>query len=286
MKNNIFKVLFLLGLVFIGGNVEASNCNFGRVLTQGSRGEDVRCLQQYLIGAGYITGYNSADGVFGFITKQAVARWQGDLGIYPVSGVFDNKSMQIYYNNSSTNMTYYQGGSVLGASTVFNFNSQEVIARQKIEKALDVIEEAEDEIDDSNKNTSSAENDVEDAKDNIYEAIREFFIDKDFFKAEDWAEDAINNARDAIEKVDGGGDKDDARDAIEDAEDAIDEAQDEIDEAEDDGRYVREAKDLLDEARDVLEEAEDEFDDRDYDRAEDLARDAEELARDAVDAID
>ena len=67
MKTFIFKAVFIAGLVFMAGNIEANGCNFTRSLVWGSRGEDVRCLQQYLVNSGYSAyfyGYSSADGNF------------------------------------------------------------------------------------------------------------------------------------------------------------------------------------------------------------------------------
>src|SRR3989344_7834455 len=87
MKTKIFAILFLGALAFADSKAEAlsvvsppyvgSGCNFTRDLGQGSWGEDVRCLQQYLStivssGAGYsgggYLGYVIADGYFGPLT--------------------------------------------------------------------------------------------------------------------------------------------------------------------------------------------------------------------------
>lgn len=296
MKTHILKILFVFTIVAFASNVEANACNFYRSLGQGSRGEDVRCLQQYLMNSGYNSyfyGYNSADGIYGPMTMRAVALWQSNNGIYPAYGYFDSQSIEKYFNLVPSSGYYnYGGGSVLGASTSIysststtTYSSQEVQARQAIEDALEMIEDAEDEIDDSNKNTNSAENYLEDAKDDMLEAVKAFFIDRDFYKALDFANDALENAEDAIDEAGGGGDRDSADDAIEDARDAINDAEDEIEEARDDGDYVGRAEDLLEDAEDLLDEAEEEFDDKDYGDAEDLADEARELAEDAIDEV-
>ncbi len=295
MKTHIFKVLFIFGLVFMAGGAEANGCTFTRSLGEGARGEDVRCLQQYLMSSGnsYSYGYTATDGNFGPMTRQAVSLWQSRNGVYPAYGYFDPQSIAKYYElvPYSTSYNYYTtGGSVLGASTSIytnpiTYSSTETRARQKIEEAVEAIEEAEDEIEDSSRNTSSAENYLEEAKDNLFQAVREFFVARDFADAEDFADDAIENAEDAQNEVDGGGNRSDADNAIDDARDAIEEAEDEIDDADDRGVYVRYAQDLLDEAQDLLDDAEEEFDDENYDEAEDLANDAEILAEEAIDEV-
>jgi len=287
MKTKIIKIAFLALIVMFAVNTQANNCYFNRDLGVGSRGEDVRCLQQYL--RTYSYGYGTADGVYGPVTMQAVIKWQASNGISPISGYFDSASRSKYSRMFSLGNTN-TFGSVLGVSTTNSFttttfSSQEKMAREKIEEALDEIENAKDEIDDSNQNTSSAENYLEEAKDDILEAMRSFILDKDYDEAYDYAEDAMNNAEDAIDEVDGKSDRDSAKDAIDDAEDMIDDAQDDIDDAENNGQYVEEANDLLDDAREVLEDAEDEFDDGDYDDAEDLADEAQDLVDEVLDEI-
>lgn len=55
-------------------------------LQEGSRGEVVRQLQQFLIDGDYLRG--EADGRFGSYTRLAVRAWQADAG-FPVSGVVE-----------------------------------------------------------------------------------------------------------------------------------------------------------------------------------------------------
>lgn len=288
MKTNIIKIAFLALIILLAGSAQANNCYFNRDLGIGSRGEDVRCLQQYL--RSYSYGYGNPDGVYGPMTMQAVINWQASNGVFPTSGYFDTASRSKYsrmFSLSNTN-TF---GSVLGASTTTSsystttYSSQENMAREKIEEALDEIENAEDEIEDSNLNTSKAEKKLKNAYDDIFDAVRAFIVDRDYSDAYNYADDALENAEDAIDEADGGSDRDSAEDAIDDAEDAIDDAQDDIDDAEGNGRYVEEANDLLDDARDALEDAEDEFDDADYDEAEDLADEAQDLVDDALNEI-
>ncbi|MBP9715388.1 MAG: peptidoglycan-binding protein [Candidatus Pacebacteria bacterium] len=288
MKTKIIKIAFLALIVLLAGSASANNCYFNRDLGIGSRGEDVRCLQQYL--RSYSYGYGNADGVYGPMTMQAVINWQASNGVYPTSGYFDSVSRSKYSRMFSlTNTNTF--GSVLGASTTVSsystttYSSQENMAREKIEKALDEIDDAQDEIDDSNQSTTAAEKKLKNAYNDIFDAIRAFIIDRDYNDAFDYADDALENAEDASDEVDGKSDRDSAEDAIDDADEAIDDAQDDIDDAEDRGQYVEEANDLLDDAREALDDAEDEFDDAHYDDAEDLAREAQDLVDEALSEI-
>lgn len=305
MKTNILKIIFLGAVALFALQAEASSCNFYRDLAQGSRGEDVRCLQQYLSDSGFSSSFyqfSYADGVFGTLTRQAVTNWQTAYGL-PGFGYFDAASRAKYFE-----LTGGMGGMVLGASTYYNggsyygggvatdpyyqgymYNNEEQRARIRINEALVMIEDAENEIDDSNRNTSSAENSLEDAKDDMFDAVKAFFMDRNYNKAYDKADDAYQNAEDAFDEAGGNrnnGDRGDAQDAINDAENAIDDARDEINDADDRGANVNEAEDLLNDAEDRLNDAQDEYDDEDYDNAENLANDAENLAQDAIDAID
>jgi hypothetical protein len=80
------------------GVSSAPACNFTRDLTVGSRGDDVKCLQQWLNANGYqvaATGPGSPGNestYFGQLTKAAVAKWQAAKGISPAAGYFGSKS--------------------------------------------------------------------------------------------------------------------------------------------------------------------------------------------------
>ncbi|MDP2696253.1 MAG: hypothetical protein Q8O87_03350 [bacterium] len=72
----------------------AVSCSFSRDLTVGSQGEDVKCLQQYLNGAGYpvaSSGFGSAGSettYFGSLTRAAAAAWQAGNNVAPAFGYF------------------------------------------------------------------------------------------------------------------------------------------------------------------------------------------------------
>ncbi len=294
LKIKVFSSFLLVVALFAGsGTGEAkalavANCSFYRDLTVGTRGEDVRCLQQYLQNSGYgstFSSYGTPDGVFGPLTQQAVIQWQTSSGL-PVYGYFDSASRTKYISKF--------GGTVNSGTyshTTYG-TSVEVRAMNQIREALIMIEDAQDEIDDSNGNTTSAENSLDDAQEDMVNAVHAYFVDKDFNEAYDLALDALDNAEDAYDDAGGNrnnssnnGTRSSAEDAIEDASDAIDDAQDEINRARNRGRNVNNAQNLINKANDKLDDAEEEFDDKNYDDVEDFANDAEDFANDAVDAI-
>ncbi len=126
MKTNILKALFLSAIVLLAARAEAQTCNFTRDLYQGTWGEDVRCLQQYLSTA---TGYSAPgygysglpsqtyiipDGFFGPLTAQALMQWQATKGI-PASGYFDAASRAKYFELTGGAGGFY-GGNYYGNS--------------------------------------------------------------------------------------------------------------------------------------------------------------------------
>lgn len=289
-KASIVSLIAVFSFNIFASSADAVGCNFTRDLSLGMRGEDVLCLQQYLNSSPngtVFTGFIPMDANFGPLTTQAVMQWQTNNGVFPASGFFGAPSRARYLELSIGGANTFGGNSFFNTTVI---NSQEERARQRIVDALIMIEDAQDEIDDSNRNTSSAENSLEDAKDDMLDAMRAFFIDRDFFGAFDSADDAFQNAEDAFDEADGNrnrnnNDRDSAEEVIDDARDAINDAQDEINDADDDGDDVDEAEDILRDAEDRLDEAEEEFDDRNFDEAQDLAEEAKDLADDAVDAI-
>lgn len=80
----------------------AAVCTFTRSLFLGVSGTDVKCLQQYLNGAGYTVAASGAGSVgnetnyYGSRTKSAVAKWQAAMGVSPAVGYFGPISQAKY----------------------------------------------------------------------------------------------------------------------------------------------------------------------------------------------
>lgn len=85
----------LHGQATAGTAPSAHNCSFTRDLTLGSRGDDVICLQNALIAAGYPVPAG-ATGYFGAQTRAAVAQWQSVAGVTPAAGYFGPKSQAAF----------------------------------------------------------------------------------------------------------------------------------------------------------------------------------------------
>lgn len=86
-----------------GGAPAAGKCSFTRDLFQGVSGDDVKCLQQYLNGAGNAKIAASGAGspgsettFFGGLTKAAVSKWQAANGVSPTAGYFGSRSRAKY----------------------------------------------------------------------------------------------------------------------------------------------------------------------------------------------
>lgn len=85
-----------------GSGSTATSCNFTRNLTVGSRGEDVKCLQQYLNASGFTVAQSGAGSpgnestYFGPATKAALIKWQKANNVSPASGYFGPLSRAKY----------------------------------------------------------------------------------------------------------------------------------------------------------------------------------------------
>ncbi|MBI2507131.1 MAG: peptidoglycan-binding protein [Candidatus Niyogibacteria bacterium] len=79
--------LSLRGQATSGTVSTAGKCSFTRALTVGVTGDDVKCLQQYLNGAGFAVASSGAGSAgnestyFGSLSQSAVAKWQAANGV-------------------------------------------------------------------------------------------------------------------------------------------------------------------------------------------------------------
>ncbi len=80
---------------------KTGGCIFNRDMTIGLRGDDVQCLQEYLIKGGFLKV--SATGYFGLLTRSAVISWQAAHAVL-ARGYFGAISRGVYngYNQQST----------------------------------------------------------------------------------------------------------------------------------------------------------------------------------------
>ena len=89
-------------LALLLGQTPTAGCAFTRNLSLGVTGEDVRCLQRYLNGAGFpvsASGAGSAGAettLYGPLTQSAVARWQAANNVAPAVGYFGPISQAKY----------------------------------------------------------------------------------------------------------------------------------------------------------------------------------------------
>src|SRR3989338_3261057 len=74
----------------------AGACAFTRDLTMGSKGDDVTCLQNYLIGTGHFTFSGGATGYFCSVTQSAVSAWQSANAVSPAVVYFGSISRAKY----------------------------------------------------------------------------------------------------------------------------------------------------------------------------------------------
>ncbi|KKT91790.1 MAG: hypothetical protein UW93_C0003G0070 [Parcubacteria group bacterium GW2011_GWC1_45_13] len=86
----------LRGQATSGSAGTSAACTFTRDLTMRARGDDVTCLQNYLISTGHFTFADGATGYFGSVTQSAVSAWQAANGVSPTAGYFGSISRAKY----------------------------------------------------------------------------------------------------------------------------------------------------------------------------------------------
>ncbi len=98
-KINVLTFFSILFISFVSINnfssaQKESTCQFKRVLFIGMRGQDVKCLQQYLIKEKLLN--INPSGYYGKLTTKAVRDWKIKYSIKPTTGIFDKKSIEKY----------------------------------------------------------------------------------------------------------------------------------------------------------------------------------------------
>ena len=99
------------------------------MLSNGSRGDDVRKLQQTLVDAGYDVGSAGVDGIYGAGTEAAVRKYQKDNGL-DVDGIAGDQTLGTLYggngNNSNSNKNNTTSNKVANktaANTKFKYDA-------------------------------------------------------------------------------------------------------------------------------------------------------------------
>lgn len=281
---------FLFLTAFAGSaSAETVKCDFSRDLYLGDTGEDVRCLQKYLNGAGFkvategVGSPGQETSLYREKTVEAVKKWQVAQGVSPNTGTFGPLSRLAYTKALAASVgvkpttTPSTGSTTMLPSSISvvkpttpaapvqstaekNTRSKMLAALNAIQDAINDFEDAEDDDED----TGDADEMIEDAQEDLFDSLR-YFLKDDFSQAADYADSARSRAQKAVKEIDyddddDDADEDDAEEALEDIEDELKDIEDDIEEADDDGDDVDEAEDLLDEAWDLFEEAEEAFD--------------------------
>ena len=203
----VLLLAFIFSSVVLATPVQAATkCDFTRNLDLGVDGEDVRCLQKYLNGAGFIiagSGVGSPGNetsLYRDKTKAAVAKWQAANGVSPATGFFGTVSRQKFAALSGTSTTTTPGpsNSAMPVNSMSQFDSlkAQVIsltaqlaaakknsnssvsgdagdAKNAIKDAMDMIEDAKDEMEDADNDgddTTEAKDDLDDADEDLMDA--------------------------------------------------------------------------------------------------------------------
>lgn len=96
------QIAALQSQIASAGSGSSVSCNFTRNLTVGVVGDDVKCFQQYLNGAGHKVAASGAGSpgsestYFGSLTQAAATKWQAANGVAPAVGYFGSISRAKY----------------------------------------------------------------------------------------------------------------------------------------------------------------------------------------------
>ncbi|MEJ0053120.1 MAG: peptidoglycan-binding protein [bacterium] len=310
IRHRLLSGIGLLALVGMFGGIHAPSvhaaalCVFDRDLELGIEGTDVRCLQQYLNSAGFTVSLSGVGSPghettqFKDLTKKAVAAWQAANGI-SATGYFGPVSRAKYLRlaGGAPSAPAASGDEALKAqiaSLLAQVNAlktsapaaasgKALDAQNAIKKAITMLKNADDEIDDASGDIGYADKELDDARDSLFSAVNWYFKN-DFAQAVTDADKAYEKATDAFKDAGGETSEDKTDDYIDKISDKLDDARDKVDDS--DSSNVKEADNDLDDAEDYLDKAYDAFDDEKYDDAKSYAAKARDLIDDALDVLE
>ena len=111
-------------------------------LQVGSKGDDVKTLQQTLRSAGYDVGSTGTDGIYGPITKAAVEKYQQDNGL-KVDGIAGSETLGSLYGNSKATGT---GGQTAAEAPDYSDFAYDPTTNQAYMEALAALNSAKENI--------------------------------------------------------------------------------------------------------------------------------------------
>ncbi len=183
----------------------AALCSFTRDMTVGTNGEDVRCLQQYLNGSGFIIaaagvgspGHETTE--FKTLTQAAVMAWQAANGINPATGYFGavSRAKYVYLTTVSSTPPPVVNPPAVYTPPPTTSSSANLSAQSAVKKAITQIKDAADQIDDADddgKDVTDSKKEISKAYDNLFDAV-DYFFRGIFDKAEDSADHAYSYAK-------------------------------------------------------------------------------------------
>jgi peptidoglycan hydrolase-like protein with peptidoglycan-binding domain len=91
-----------IGTESTGKNIETNSPVISSTLSYGSKGDEVKALQQFLVSNGYLTASNSVDGIFGAKTRDAVKAFQTANNL-SADGIVGTKTKTVINNSNSKN---------------------------------------------------------------------------------------------------------------------------------------------------------------------------------------
>jgi len=317
--NMIKKItLAAVPLVFVLGfaiPTDAATCDFNRNLKEGTKGEDVRCLQQYLNSTSSTiatTGAGSSGketDEFRTLTKLAVMNWQSSNGL-DNDGIFGPGSQAKYTaivnsdgtpaSNDNTSLGSLSPAELEAyllslketvtngtSSTTNQGSTNKKDAEDSIKKALVELDQVEDAIDDAEDDGRS----TKDAKESFHRSVKDmldamrYFLDGNYDKAVFEADDSYEKAQESFDET-GEEDKEKAEKELDDIKKEYRKIKDDIEDADDYGDDVDRAYEYLFKADDFIDLADDSYDRADYDDALDYLDDAQDELDEVLEELD